>query len=510
MFDRKFTEILLIFIGLVCAFLWGKVVAGGNLIYTVGPMVILVGVYLGFKFQNYLPAIVFGMMWYGGGSPFIQQVPYAFYALVACIGIAFLDFLMKRKREAILLRDASPLIKIPLLCVGYLVLQYTVITLLKRQGFLPASDYGAAGGMKNMVKFMAMLMFILLLFNGKISRSKLHCIPYVAIFIACISTVFDTLNYLNPRSAFITYYFTTGLNFEVLDVLRGSADSVLRLASLREFGLYLTLFIISIFVVKKQRGELKIIPMKYIVLLGAMGLIILIGGFRNYIIRYAVALVIFFLVYDKKWAIAGILAGGSLWLGAIGMGRSLDVLPMPIQRVLGSLPGVYKTDVAVSAMGGLEWRAELRSRFWDNEFWRHPWFGRGQVGDFFVVPESAYADPFLYFEVTQLWHSGWVSTLDVVGIIGMFVLIIAQLSTLVLSIKLFRQYRALLEGWMVWCILYFYTANIIFWYNGFFLKQFPMMALSMVGVCLVYDVLLRQKVGAVLESSATDLVDITA
>ncbi len=491
--ERKLFEGILIFICCIVAVVLGKVVSRGDLILTIAPFIGIIGVYLGFRYRTLLPAITLGMMWYGGGSPFVPSVPYPFYALMASVGIAFFEFSMKRKQESISIRDIDPVLKIPLLCLGFIILQYAVITVLKHKGFLPASSYGVAGGLKNLVKFSFILVFIYLLFNGNISRKKLKSIPMVAVVIAVSATALDTLNYINPQTAFITYYFTTGLNFEVLDVLRGATDSVLRLASLRELGLYLTLFIFSIFVIKNKRGELRKVPMKYLVLLGGMGLIILIGGFRNYLIRYALVLMLFFLVYDRKWAIASIAAGGSIWLGAIGMGHSLDILPVPIQRVLGSLPGVYQTDVAVSAMGGLAWRAELRSRFWDNEFWRHPWFGRGQIGDFFVVPESAYADPILFFEVTQLWHSGWVSSLDAVGIVGTAVLIVAQLSTLGLSIKLLCRYQTRLEGWMIWCTLYFYAANIIFWYNGFFLKQFPMMALSMVGVCLVYDVIKRQK-----------------
>jgi hypothetical protein len=46
---------------------------------------------------------------------------------------------------------------------------------------------------------------------------------------------------------------------------------------------------------------------------------------------------------------------------------------------------------------------------------------------------------------------------------------------------------------MVWCIFHFYSANINFWYTGFFHRNLPMMAFSMLGVFLVYGMLMRKK-----------------
>ena len=93
-----------------------------------------------------------------------------------------------------------------------------------------------------------------------------------------------------------------------------------------------------------------------------------------------------------------VLCGVTVWSGAISMGSTIETLPAPVHRILGSLPGVYQTQEAVEAMAGLDFRKDLRMRFYQNEFWKHPWFGRGQVGDFFVASASVSRDHRLFFD----------------------------------------------------------------------------------------------------------------
>jgi hypothetical protein len=262
----------------------------------------------------------------------------------------------------------------------------------------------------------------------------------------------------------------------------------MRLGALRFFGFFLALFSVHKFISQRSLPDgagTRQVALKYLIFIGVGGLLILMGGFRNFLVRYIVILLIFFSLYDRRWVFAMGLSAVSVWAGARALGPAIERLPDAAQRIIGSLPGVYQTQVSLQAWGGFNMRDELRMRFFDTEFWRHPWFGRGQVGDFFVVPESAYADHLLFFELTQLWHSGLASTLDVVGVVGACLLLIAQITALFYSIHLLRFYRHRLKGWMVWCILYFYGYNIIFWFNGFFHREFPMMAMSIVGVYLV-------------------------
>ncbi len=508
MIERKFSEILILIVGCCLSFFWAKTIAGGGLFVAVVPAILLVSIVLVFKFQQYLPAIVFGMIWYVGGSPFLKTVPYAFYFMAAAIGIAVLDFIFRRTPDRTLIKFVSFPGLISLACLAGIVGIYLTLTLLKQMGILPVFQYGTAGGLRVGLKFLMMLLFMVALFYGNMPTQKLNIIPKVAFVVGVICLALDAINFINPQTAFITYYFTTGINFEVLEYLRGSSDSVMRLGALRFFGFFMVLYVIDKFMrgrnVEGGVGK-QGLGFKSLLIIGIGGVIILMGGYRNFLVRYVVVLLVFFFCYDRRWLVAMVLGALSLWGGAVSLGSSIEVFPLAVQRILGTLPGVYQTTVSMQAMGGFDMRSQLRMRFFDSEFWRHPWFGRGQVGQFNVVPESAYADHLLFFEVTQLWHSGLASTLDVVGVIGALLLIISQVLTFFYSIHLLRMFRARLEGWMIWSILFFYAYNIIFWYNGFFHREFPMMAISMVGVYLVGAMLKKedQQVSSETRSSAS-------
>jgi hypothetical protein len=491
MLDRKFVEFLLVLGGLLLAMLLARTLAGGNVAMAILPLVVIFAIYLGFRFKTMLPAFAFGMMWYEGGSPFVQDIPYAYYAVAASVGIAFLSIAMRHQVEQ-RPDELAPSVRIGMVSLAGVFAIFLIVTVLKHRGILSGYNYGPAGGLKYAAKYMLLVTFGWLLLEGKIPLSKLNKIPHVALGIAIFATVIDALNYINPNTAFITYYFTTDINFEVMGVLRGATESVLRLASFREFGIYLALFVIAHYVSRRKSTFSSDVQFRYLMGIGLGGLLVLMSGYRGFLIRFAIVVVIFFWIYRRKWAIVSLISGAGIWGLAIGLGDSISALPLPVQRVLGSLPGVYQTKVAISALGGIDWRAELVRRFFTNEFWKHPWFGRGQVGDFWMMAETVAKDKFLYYEVTQLWHSGLASALDMVGIIGAVLLGAAQLSTLILSISILRKYAHRLEGWMVWCILHFYSANINFWYTGFFSRNLPMMACSMLGVWFV-SVFLRRR-----------------
>jgi hypothetical protein len=492
MLDRKFVEFLVVLGGLVLAMLLARTLAGGNVAMAILPLVVIFAIYLGFRFKTMLPAFAFGMMWYEGGSPFVKDVPYVYYAVAASVGIAFLALAMRHPVDRRV--DEVPLLaRTGMISLVGVVAIFVIITVLKKKGILSGYNYGAAGGVKYAVKYILLVLFGWLLFEGKIPLSKLNKIPHVALGVALFATLIDAFNYLSPQTVFITYYFTTDINFEVMDVLRGATESVLRLASFREFGIYLALFVIAHYVSRRKSTFSTDVPFRYLMGIGLGGLLVLMSGYRGFLIRFAVVVIPFFWIYRRKWAIVSLIVGAGIWGLAIAIGDSISVLPLPVQRVLGSLPGVYQTDVAITALGGIDWRAELVRRFFANEFWKHPWFGRGQVGDFWMMAETVAKDKILFFEVTQLWHSGLASALDMVGIIGAVLLGVAQLSTFILSISILRKYAHRLEGWMVWFILNFFSANINFWYTGFFHKNLPMMAFSMLGVFLVYGMLIRDQ-----------------
>ncbi|QBG47330.1 hypothetical protein EGM51_07990 [Verrucomicrobia bacterium S94] len=264
MLDRKFVEFLVVLGGLVLAMLLARTLAGGNIVMAILPLVVIFAVYLAFRFKTMLPAFVFGMMWYEGGSPFVQNVPYVYYAVAAAVGIALLSVALRQTVEQ-RPDDLPPSARIGIGALVGVFSIFVIITILKKKGILSGYNYGPAGGLKYAAKYILLLLFGWLLFEGKIPLIKLNKIPHVALGTAIFATLIDGLNYVSPQTAFITYYFTTDINFEVMDVLRGTADSVLRLASFREFGIYLTLFVIAQYVTHRDVKFRAGLPFRYLI-----------------------------------------------------------------------------------------------------------------------------------------------------------------------------------------------------------------------------------------------------
>ena len=234
-------------------------------------------------------------------------------------------------------------------------------------------------------------------------------------------------------------------------------------------------------------------PMYVLLGLLASALLVVVSGYRSYVIRYSVICVMVFWVYDRKWALASVAGIGTLWGGIVLLGRAISALPHQVQRVVGSIPGAYKTDIALGALSGIDWRADLFSRFFRYEFPLHPWFGRGVIGEIDLSFYLYLRDPVRYFEKAQLYHSGFASALDVVGVVGTSFLIVAQLIALRCCVILVRRHRFALNGWQWWCVLHFCASIPLYWYTGFFARQVPLLWLTCLGVYAANDSVVHAK-----------------
>ncbi len=484
MHDRIFRNILIVLVIGVVSFVLGKLISHGSAMMSLLPVVAGIGLFVCLRYKKWFPAIVMGMSWYGGGSPFINA-PYVTLILTVSCGLAVLDFFLTRQRVGTEY-TLPPEIILGVLCLFGIAFIICWNTFMKMKGLYSVATYGVPGGQRFSLTAILYGLFSLLLLKGLLADKCFHFIPVVALTVALFGAVLDTINFISPQSAFITYYLSTQVNFEVIDTLRGVRESVFRIAGLRELGLFWVIFIFCRFVEKNNSEMKSSITPKMLLGIGIALVIILFSGFRNYLVRVSVVCAITFWFYDRKWFWSAIAIGGVFWLGAIAAGNSIEHLPASVHRVLGSLPGVFKSTEALSALDGIDWRTDLFQRFVDNEFYKHPWFGRGQVGKEFILNQTLTRDKSLFFELTQMYHSGLASALDVVGIIGTLGLMVAQFIALGCSFKMLGRYRNQLEGWMLWMILYFCQLVSVFWYTGFFSRHLPMLWLSIFGVYLAY------------------------
>jgi len=478
-------------VAVVLAITLGRLIGTGNTATLVGLLLLFWGLSVLFRYRTTLPAIAVAMCWYSGENVFFR-LPYVTLVLAAFCGVTIFRHLLLRRREEerLFCSRSSRLGVAALMGMGAVLV---AITFLRHAGVCPSSVYGQPGGLRHALTMMVLAGFTIMGMGGMVGTRRFAVIPVAALSIAVFNAVIDAANYINPRTAYLTNYIATSVNHEVTNVLAGGAESVLRISALRELGFYFAAFLLCLFVHQRNRAGRGSMPMYVLLGLLASALLVVVSGYRSYVIRYSVICVMVFWVYDRKWALASVAGIGTLWGGIVLLGRAISALPHQVQRVVGSIPGAYKTDIALGALSGIDWRADLFSRFFRYEFPLHPWFGRGVIGEIDLSFYLYLRDPVRYFEKAQLYHSGFASALDVVGVVGTSFLIVAQLIALRCCVILVRRHRFALNGWQWWCVLHFCASIPLYWYTGFFARQVPLLWLTCLGVYAANDSVVHAK-----------------
>lgn len=321
----------------------------------------------------------------------------------------------------------------------------------------------------------------------RFSFSEIHRLPWLGLFPGMFEGVIEIANFVFPAALSVTYMlYSNSLNWETLVAMRTGGE-VTRLAGLRSSGFCLALLGSVGFVFVRRlfswRGMLV-----GLTLLASLALI-LIAGYRSYVLAFVVALTLATLARSRRLValmallLAGVFAG--LWF----YNNNVAPLPLQVQRILCWLPGKWDATTMQSANVGLEWRREVWARFMYSTFPEHPWFGQG-IRYFPTEAEGLSLTDTELYAVTQRTHSGFFSALDHVGIIGTTALVLASLRAYWNCLYLLLARRRKLAPWMVWVILLYASEQGWYWVTGNFRASFMPFALSM---CMLE--VIRRKTG---------------
>jgi hypothetical protein len=218
-----------------------------------------------------------------------------------------------------------------------------------------------------------------------------------------------------------------------------------RLTGLAPFGLYVILTLCayyplaSLFNLRKVRFYMFLIA----------GMCILASGYRGYAVSIVASMgVAGFLTHRwRDLAIGAIAATTLVGLLILGQGRLYD-LPPEAQRALCFLPGRWSADVAWDAKNSTEWRV----RIWKDVFEQHlikNWW----LGDGFGVSARSYREQavlattqrgaaFTEFSTeVGAYHSGPLTTVRYVGIIGLILLYVLTIGAAIYAYKTVQRCR---------------------------------------------------------------------
>jgi len=294
---------------------------------------------------------------------------------------------------------------------------------------------GSLGGASEGAKPAILMYLLLLAYFCSInlptpSVRVLSRIPFYAVIATAVSSIPYLATTIVPSLAPYLYAVTDNVNVEsYVDSVTG-ATSLSKLAAFGPLGNCLQLYVVC----RYPMGT-WLRPERWWVIILSLCCLILVGssGYRNNVFGYFAMLMVGAWCYYSWRAVIlpAVLMVAVLVLLTASSNKIIDLpvrqLPLITQRTLSFLPGDWDPDALDSAKGSNEFRDNIQNVYMEEYMRRSPWLGNGftiDVGEFtrYSDPQSRgkdveYAEAKLFIE-GKMYHTGWISVYDCVGIIG--------------------------------------------------------------------------------------------
>jgi hypothetical protein len=267
------------------------------------------------------------------------------------------------------------------------------------------------------------------------SISFLAKIPFWFVVMAAVSSIPFFLSTYIPSLAPFLYNFTDSVNVEAyVDTQAGAGGNVVsRLGAFGQVGGALSVYLLSYYPIGTWWR-----PNRWWVagLWLFCALLAISSGYRNVLFGFLCIL------FVATWCHYG---WKSLWLpfGALVLGALLatatinNIVPIPVnklpiiaQRTLSFFPGNWDSEALETAKSSNEFRKNIQDVYVKEYFYKSPIFGNGfdinkeefeslnlNIKSARGAEEAAYTQAKIFI-VGKMFHTGWMSVYDIVGIVG--------------------------------------------------------------------------------------------
>ena len=256
-------------------------------------------------------------------------------------------------------------------------------------------------------------------------------IPFYAIVATALSSVPYLLTTVVPGLAPYLYAITDNVNVEsYVDSVTGSGSALSKLSAFGPLGSCLQLYVIAHYPMgtwlRPDRWWVAILSLFCLILVAS-------SGYRSDMFAYLFTFVVGACCYYSWRAIflpVAIVAGALILLTASSNGLiylPVRQLPFITQRTLSFLPGDWDPDAVESGKSSNEFRENIQDVYVKEYLHNSPLIGNGftiDVGQFSrwsdvraSGADAEYAQAKLFIE-GKMFHTGWMSVYDCVGIIG--------------------------------------------------------------------------------------------
>lgn len=232
---------------------------------------------------------------------------------------------------------------------------------------------------------------------------------------------------------------------------------------------------------------------KYLLLLILGFLSVLISGWRTSFVVYGASVIGCSLIKKEVFALIAcviVTYGGLMYMGETGF---LHQTPMGVQRVLSLLPGVrVNAAIARGAQASSDWRVEMWKRALDPRtgLIKDYLFGDGPTrSKSYIIRHyralhrgETWSGDQRFFSETKQWHSGIITNLSVLGIVGSIIMLSVQVLLMVWTVCICRALRGsayyiyslynLIPALFAGFFFYYISTGVV----GSFLGTFPAMA----------------------------------
>jgi hypothetical protein len=349
-------------------------------------------------------------------------------AQILVIAFCALLFLMRRLPFALQFTELEFWMLVMVACVAQVYIRNPVgINILG----------GDTVGGKGYFLFAIALVTAFILSIIRVREAELRWLLPISIIGGCLNAGIAVLGYYIPA---IGFYTGAVMNrSDIVDYTNASmavdTGAATRIGFLTTLGKNLSLWVSAF----KSPIRACFHPLWLCLILVSMAAVML-GGFRNGVASLGLTYLIAIAYRSGTTGILSAILGGGLTIGILAFVNLIAPLPPNVQRTLTFLPGTWEQRYKDDAEGSTEWRVEI----WKEALFSERWIQNKLIGDGlgFSAAELAAqknADPGNRIGVSGFdahreavlangdYHSGPVSTIRVIGYLGLIFFLFAQI-----------------------------------------------------------------------------------
>lgn len=328
----------------------------------------------------------------------------------------------------------------PLLVIGAIVLYHDHKLGLQALG---GGDIGARRGVDILL---VIVTYICAINIPTASVGFLRWLPVYGFAISFLGNVPFVLTTYFPSTAPYLYYVSSNVNIDAYVASVGGTESeeLARNGAILSIAAPLQALLVTYFPIstwwRPSRWPIAVLSAACI-----FG--VLMGGFRNAFLSTALVTLLATIAYSR-WrvlAFAPLLVIVPLVLLYIQNNHPMNLtLPRTVQRAMSFIPAKWDSDVVLSAASSNDFRAEVARIYKKEYLHKSPWIGNGfsfnlkEVQGLEAESQMPGVSDSQYFftksfVVAKLFHVGWISLYDAVGIIGGIAFVFLNVTVVIIA-----------------------------------------------------------------------------